>query len=408
MSSRGSRNILKAERPESRYREDRPDCPARPDADGVERALDSRCVYFCAPRHHHRDRIGTRLHAIERRADCRRVGPRLLGSDCVHPADGARDHHRPRAGDLAADGPADSRHRGVAVNAARSGRPGRVFAIASSWFNWGFSLVFSAVLAREIARRIEASTTARSRPRASSASAASGPRDSADRRRCRWRRPARCSQQSATSSRRRLRARRHHLVSATRFLWQSFVSVGVEMLVVTTVMWLATPPRGTRHDRARTSGSICTSASRDRRRRAHPRRDTPGAMAGNVAVPQLGDRRVSASPIWCAISRSAAEPLNALKLNIVNLRSCCSAFLLHRTPARLMHAVQDATPAVWGIILQFPFYAGIAGIITGDAPERKLAGAIRAAVDAGDISRRWWRCIRRCWACSCRRADRNG
>ena len=29
------------------------------------------------------------------------------------------------------------------------------FALASSWFNWGFSLVFSAVLAIEIARRVE-------------------------------------------------------------------------------------------------------------------------------------------------------------------------------------------------------------------------------------------------------------
>ena len=29
------------------------------------------------------------------------------------------------------------------------------FALASSWFNWGFSLVFSAVLAIEVARRVE-------------------------------------------------------------------------------------------------------------------------------------------------------------------------------------------------------------------------------------------------------------
>src|SRR5437879_12293953 len=29
------------------------------------------------------------------------------------------------------------------------------FAMASSWFNWGFSLIFSAVLAKEIARRVE-------------------------------------------------------------------------------------------------------------------------------------------------------------------------------------------------------------------------------------------------------------
>jgi short-chain fatty acids transporter len=29
------------------------------------------------------------------------------------------------------------------------------FALASSWLNWGFSLIFSAVLAREVARRVE-------------------------------------------------------------------------------------------------------------------------------------------------------------------------------------------------------------------------------------------------------------
>src|SRR4030095_10857970 len=29
------------------------------------------------------------------------------------------------------------------------------FAMASSWFNWGFSLIFSAVLAREVARRVD-------------------------------------------------------------------------------------------------------------------------------------------------------------------------------------------------------------------------------------------------------------
>ena len=38
-----------------------------------------------------------------------------------------------------------------------------------------------------------------------------------------------------------------------------------------------------------------------------------------------------------------------------------------------MHAVQVATPAVWGVILQFPFYAGIAGIITATHLNDRLA-----------------------------------
>ena len=56
----------------------------------------------------------------------------------------------------------------------------------------------------------------------------------------------------------------------------------------------------------------------------------------------------------------APEPLNAITINILNLTFLIVGVLLHRTPARLMHAVQAATPAVWGVILQFPFYAGIA------------------------------------------------
>ena len=40
-----------------------------------------------------------------------------------------------------------------------------------------------------------------------------------------------------------------------------------------------------------------------------------------------------------------------------------------------MRAVQDATPAVWGVILQFPFYAGIAAVITGTHLSERLANA---------------------------------
>src|SRR4026209_1016620 len=49
--------------------------------------------------------------------------------------------------------------------------------------------------------------------------------------------------------------------------------------------------------------------------------------------------------------------------------------LLHRTPARLMRAVAHATPAIWGVVLQFPFYAGIAAIITTTHLNERLATA---------------------------------
>jgi short-chain fatty acids transporter len=47
--------------------------------------------------------------------------------------------------------------------------------------------------------------------------------------------------------------------------------------------------------------------------------------------------------------------------------------LLHGTPARLMRAFKEATPATWGVVLQFPFYAGIAGMITETALNERVA-----------------------------------
>ena len=71
----------------------------------------------------------------------------------------------------------------------------------------------------------------------------------------------------------------------------------------------------------------------------------------------------------------APEPLNALTVNVLNFLFLMVGILLHRTPARLMHAVKAATPAVWGVILQFPFYAGIAAVITSTHLNERLANA---------------------------------
>ncbi len=141
------------------------------------------------------------------------------------------------------------------------------FAMATSWINWGFSLVFSAVLARAIARRFarraaSASTTARSAPRRCSASAASGRRASPARPRCRWRRPARCRRRSAPSSPNGGAIPGGVVGFAhTIFLWQSLVSVAVEIVVVTLLMWLAAPSESSARDAASLGISLADDAT---------------------------------------------------------------------------------------------------------------------------------------------------
>lgn len=54
-----------------------------------------------------------------------------------------------------------------------------------------------------------------------------------------------------------------------------------------------------------------------------------------------------------------------LNLNIVNLIFLVLGVLFHQTPIRYVRAVNEAVKGAGGIILQFPFYAGIMGMMTG-------------------------------------------
>jgi short-chain fatty acids transporter len=135
-------------------------------------------------------------------------------------------------------------------------------------------------------------------------------------------------------------------------------------------MWLATPPAS----RARTARDLGIDLGEGARSHEPPRARTPGAWLEHS--PLLTWFVVALGATYLARYFAAAgEPLNAINLNVLNLAMLLVGFLLHRTPAGLMRAVQDATPAVWGVILQFPFYAGIAGVITGTHLNERLASA---------------------------------
>ncbi len=239
--------------------------------------------------------------------------------------------------------------------------------LVSSWFNWGFSLVFGAVLAIEVARRVEGVDY-----RALAAASVLGLGSI-------WAQGLSGSAALQMATPGALQPQIRDIVAHgglvpggiisfrhTIFLRQSFVSVLVEIVAVTTVMWLATPPAG----RGRTARDLGIDLGDSRPSNAESRIPNPESRS----LPP--GQRLEHSPIltWFVVVlggtylvryfMQAAEPLNALNLNILNLAFLMLGFILHGTPARLMRAVQEATPAVWGVILQFPFYAGIAGIIT--------------------------------------------
>lgn len=54
-----------------------------------------------------------------------------------------------------------------------------------------------------------------------------------------------------------------------------------------------------------------------------------------------------------------------LNLNIVNTIFLILGILFHGTPVRYVYAIDEAVRGAGGILLQFPFYAGIMGLMTG-------------------------------------------
>lgn len=236
-----------------------------------------------------------------------------------------------------------------------------VFAMASSWFNWGFSLIFSAMLAKEVARRLPTVDY-----RAVAAASflglgsiwAQGLSGSA-------------ALQMATAS--ALPQAIRTIVegdgavpggiiplSNTIFLWQSLLSVAIEIVLVTAVMFFAAPGAKT----ARTAAGMGIDLGASPLAQAAPeRRGTPGEWLEHSPILNMVFVLIAGVYLVRYFGKSD-QPLNAINLNSINLVFLTLGVALHGTPARLMRAVKEATPGVWGVILQFPFYAGIAAVIS--------------------------------------------
>jgi len=66
--------------------------------------------------------------------------------------------------------------------------------------------------------------------------------------------------------------------------------------------------------------------------------------------------------------------LSGITLNTVNFIFLFIGILLHGTPASLLKQAERGGAFAWGIIIQFPFYAGILGIITATGFSERIAG----------------------------------
>lgn len=235
-----------------------------------------------------------------------------------------------------------------------------LFSMLTAWFNWGFSLIFSSILAREVAiirKDVDYRALAAACFLGQGSIWAQGLTGSV---------VLQMTTPGALQPAIRAIVAGNGLIPGgiihlkdTIFLWQSLLAVVIEIIIVALVLYHIAPNAAMTKSAA-ALGVDLTSTNNVPKVDVKQRR--PGEWLEHKPILNIFVFCLGAIYIFRIFSQTV-NFTDAITLNTLNLIFLLLGFLLHWTPARLAQAMKNATPAVWGIILQFPFYAGIAGII---------------------------------------------
>lgn len=229
-----------------------------------------------------------------------------------------------------------------------------LFSMLASLISWGFSLVFSGILIREIVRRVPQTDY-----RAAGAAGYLGLGSV-------W-------ALGLSSSAALLMATPGSIPPAllpiggvlpfttTILTWQSMVTALI-LVAASVIVAYVTAPAG---QHARTAASFGIAA--EPLEIPVPARQRPGEWL--EYSPVLTVLVVAAGAVYLAqvfgktgnIAQGVAQ---ALDLNTYNFIFLLAGMLLHWRPRRFLQSVARAVPATAGVLIQFPFYAGIFGMIT--------------------------------------------
>jgi short-chain fatty acids transporter len=234
-----------------------------------------------------------------------------------------------------------------------------LFSMLASLLSWGLSLVFAGLLVREVVQRVRGIDY-----RAISAAAYLGLGSV-------W-------ALGLSSSAALLQATRSAIpaallpvtgvipLSQTIFLWQSLLLAAILVAVSVTVAYLS-----------------CPSPTHVRTAEAMGVRFEP--LTVTVEPPRTPAEKLEASPVlgvtmgllmllFLGVEAARKGPVAATDLNNFNFAFLAVGLLLHRRPRSFLRAVEKAVPATTGVLIQFPFYGGVFGLISNTAIAPFLAG----------------------------------
>jgi short-chain fatty acids transporter len=222
------------------------------------------------------------------------------------------------------------------------------FSTLSALLSWGLSLIFSGLLVRQVVRRVDHVDY-----RAISAAAYLGLGSV-------W-------ALGLSSSPALMQATRSAIpppllpitgvipLTQTIFLWQSLTMAAVLIAICVTIAYYSAP----RAEEAKTFADAGVTFETVAAEHFEPR--TPADRAENSPVLTV---MIAALMVWfLALQFRERGGMAALDLNNFNFAFLTLGLLLHWRPRSFLRAVAHAVPATTGVLIQFPFYGGIFGMI---------------------------------------------
>jgi short-chain fatty acids transporter len=231
------------------------------------------------------------------------------------------------------------------------------FSMATAMVSWGLSLIFSGVLVREVVRNVRGVDY-----RAIGAAAYLGTGSV-------WALGLSSSAALVMATPSAIPAALLKIsgvipLKETIYSWQSLTTAAILMFAGVVVAYLSAPESSTKT--AESFGITEGLEVQKLEERRAPAEWLEYAPVLSLVVGALG-------MAYLAQVLAARGPLAALDLNTYNLLFLMLGLLLHWRPRSFVRAVNNAVPSTAGVLIQFPFYGGIFGIITMSPLSRDLA-----------------------------------
>jgi short-chain fatty acids transporter len=234
------------------------------------------------------------------------------------------------------------------------------FSMATSLISWGFSMIFSGLLVREMSRRIKGMDY-----RAAGAAAYLGLGAV-------WALGFSSSAALMMATKGAIPPKLYEIsglipLTQTLIIWPNLWTILVLMIVSVIIAYFSAP----KPERAKTAEDFGLKI--DPVDMTMEPRQKPGEW---LEYSPLLIVVVGGLLVWYLIDlfqKAPMGPLAALDLNNYNLIFITVGMLLHWRPKRFLKAVAQSVPATGGVLIQFPFYAVIFGMIVGTGINKWLA-----------------------------------